>query len=197
LRVDAAMQSFVATADGDVTVLGGGGTTVVTNESTIDFGLVPPTPDEGFGILEFDLSLIDQAAPLTVLSASLTGRFDAVRIPDSDVDFRGYPADLTIDASDASAGATSVGTLVDINAGSINVPIDTSFIEAILNDAVADPFVGIRAIVTDGTSIRMESTEWLNGTEPPTLTIEYIPEPATLSVLMLGAGVLAHRRHRH
>jgi hypothetical protein len=48
LRVDAAMQSFVATADGDVTVLGGGGTTVVTNESTIDFGLVPPTPDEGF-----------------------------------------------------------------------------------------------------------------------------------------------------
>jgi hypothetical protein len=104
---------------------------------------------------------------------------------------------LTIDASDASAGATSIGTLVDINAGSINVPIDTSFIEAILNDAVADPFVGIRAIVTDGTSIRMESTEWLNGTEPPTLTIEYIPEPETLSVLMLGAWVLAHRRHRH
>jgi hypothetical protein len=121
LRVDAAMQSFVATADGDVTVLGGGGTTVVTNESTIDFGLVPPTPDEGFGILEFDLSLIDQAAPLTVLSASLTGRFDAVRIPDSDVDFRGYTADLTIDASDASAGATS------LEPSSISMPGPSTF----------------------------------------------------------------------
>jgi hypothetical protein len=187
------MQSFVAAVDGDVTVLEGGGTAVVTADTTIDFGPAEFTADEGFGIFEFDLSAINQAAPLTVLSASLSGRFDAVRIADSDVEFRGYLGDLIIDASDASAGLTSVGSLVDVNAGTIMVPLDPGFIEDILNDAVADPFVGIRAIVTEGTLIRMESNEWPGGTNSPTLTVEYIPEPATL-LLVAGASLSVTRR---
>ena len=106
--------------------------------------------------------------------------------------------DGTVTLADVSKSTFNVAQSQDITSTGV---FTTSFFSVIpLNNRTTDFPSGILGLSFAPRVEGLQTGIWSNeaaisfGLQPPVLNITYVPEPASLSVLFLGAGLLLRRR---
>jgi MYXO-CTERM domain-containing protein len=146
-------------------------------------------------VLEFPTNAIPAGA--TILSATFSGRVSLLSFPpDPQVQLHGYAGDGILQATDATMPFNQVGVSPGSpDLGVVEIPIDIAFVQSLVGTG---SHVGLYTFgAVEGSQYSINSVEFaqLTSTEAPALTIEYIPEPATLGLVGLGL-LLGGRRRR-
>ena len=147
------------------------------------------------GVMEFPLGAIP--AGVTVLSATFSGEINVLSgPPDPQIEFHGYAGDGVLEGADATQPFNQVGISPVATAPAVlDIPIDTAFVQSLVGTGA---HVGLYTYaVFEGPQYGIASVEYaqISGMEPPALTVEYIPEPATFGLVALGGLALLRRRN--
>lgn len=143
-------------------------------------------------VMEFPLGSIPAGA--TILSATFSG--DASTISGSpQIEFHGYAGDGVLEVADATRPFNLVAEIAAFDSlGPFQHEINPAFVQSLLGSS---SHLGLFAYAsTEGPQFGIFSVEFAQmfNPEPPTLTIEYIPEPATAILLGFGACTVLRRR---
>lgn len=195
-----AIVNILATADGDIR----SSTGIPGKFDTVDSTAlsVGPNFDLQRGAIEFSLGAIPKGA--TINSAAFITSVDITAgTGNITVDFGAYPGDGIIEAADATASNSIVGSYTRDATSIVNfdasIPIDNTAIQSIFN---SHKYVGLnlwRDPASSAQALGFSSLENGNGfARPPTLAIDYtvVPEPSVPACLGLCILALTMRR-RH
>lgn len=192
----------VATVDGDITR---NATSFIVDTTSEGIQTLRSGPNNVVnGVYEFDLSGLPSGATITGATLKLTTRGLVSNTgPTADITFSAFPGDGVIDDTDhqnntagtlvgdetygTGGSGPSIGTALDIVFDSV-VPIQAAY------DALGSDFVTVRSETVNFVNFFVHSIDTTNSSVVlPTLSIEYIPEPASLALLGLGTLLLRRR----
>ena len=157
------------------------------------------TTEDTRGVMEFDIGDIPDDADIVsaTLTLEITG-YASGGGQHSEIDLHGYAGNGTPESADALNNGNPIGTTGPLTQGGpIVATLDASYVESLL---ASTDYLGIVAEArwdyfqsTFGSSEYHESMPSV--VVQPTLTIEYVPEPTAVALLVLG-GVAAMLRRR-
>jgi hypothetical protein len=146
-------------------------------------------PLERRGILEFPLTALPNDA--TILSATIAYSVNNVTGAGPVIQFHGYPGNGILEVADATVPFNQVGVSPALSSLiRYTNPINSAYIESLLG---SNTHLGLMTYQqTIGTQGAFWSVEGAG--LGATLTIEYIPEPASLCLLLCCIGLLPRGR---
>ena len=197
----AGFVDIVASADGDVTVIG---SFTQVSSNTVFFSSTISGSLQERAITEFNLSSIQSQAN-TITHASLRLRLSGSVARTFDdfiqLNLRGYQGNGAIDLADYSTPATLLGskTILESEFGGpvntiVSFDLDVNYVKQL---AANGTFLGIRISQQyDFSQILIRSLE--SGSTPPTLrlTTTAVPEPSSITLLVTACIALCVRRKR-
>jgi hypothetical protein len=198
-----------ASADADLSDTTGNGTfDTIDRLSLATHGLyitnfigASTNPFEDRAVILFSLASIPANAQITGLSFNFdeTGFANAV----GTVAIDGYSSNGTISLADATAASSQLGTYdaLSLGLGDHSVTLSTSYLQSLLAGGAS--YLGIRLEGTQySVNTQLGSIEQATFFTPPTLTVtlQSVPEPASIILLIsgatLGAGLHLRRKPR-
>ncbi len=169
-----------------------GGSVLVDGGSTINVQNVDFANVDRRGVMEFNISSIPDGS--TIVSATLALDI-IVKTSSSDsnpiLQLHGYSGNGTAEIADGQVPSNLIGQSDPIlNLEMINIDIDAEYVESLLSGS---DYLGLLAVNNDNYQqagfVTLEGA--IAGSRyAPVLTIEYVPEPATLSILAMGGLAL-------
>ncbi len=147
------------------------------------------------GLMEFPLDAIPAGS--TIISASFSANvWTFTHPPDPVLLLHGYAGDGILDLADATRPTNQIGASDPVTAlGPIELSISPTYIESLLG---ASTHLGVWTMVEEAGQCAIDATDAhdLFGAPAPTLTIEFVPEPTTVALMLLGATCVFSRQRR-